>query len=979
MEKRKVLNLAIVFLLVASTFTIFYIEGVAAQGEDGEIYSTNDEGGGQDNFIEGSELYFTIELEENEEVEVTVSFRDEVYSLIENKVVTTDATGSYISSNEGVYFDLTNRRAGEYHLNITSPDGDYDQATITIQSNYSRNSEINTWNTEERNEERTRFTEGIDVHFDGVVMGAHQDEVLSNGETTIQLFDEDAEEGYHSEIIITDDEGEFEGAFEWGLGFFDPDPPDPGDYSLEVIYEYDDLEEQVIASRDILVYEPEVSQESSVITTEDNYETEKDYFMEDEIIYFRADMIDQHGWPLVEEPEITVLIEKEGEEVNTAPDNIDPAFDDGSLFGYFELDVYEIGDYILKIVDTHEDIEYATSEFTVDVPKYSLEVETNKYVYLPGEDVNAFYTVEDLIDGSQYTDVDVEWMMEYETEEGEDEIETGEGTDGEFEFTLPDNAAVTSEFDIIVWANDTGDEFQDREVLRRYVGDLNLDLDVKSDEYFVGQTLYIELHTSAHVFIGGQPQPIASNYAADIEVDVELLDDDDNEVYEKTGVTGGGGYYMLTMDLSGIEPGDYLVVGNANWNDMEDDDEDDFVLKEESEKLSVMLERDKGENPYHPGEEGSIVYIVTRRGETVTDDANVKYTLYSDQRIFDRDFARDGEIAFEVPSDYSPSSDGDLWMYVEANIDREVYGDSIIRIPVSIGEILLNPSQWEYEAGDQMNFEYEFHMIGIDEIDSLEYRILDPNDEIIISGTPSGGVFEIIIPENPRRNYRVELEAVTEGGESLETVEWIFLVSGFDLNIEIITDSDYTTGVYQAGEEIEIYYDLVPRDGDPLPETVRVSYEIVGHPEIYSFRTNETEGTFTLTLPNLNDGEHILNIEVYEIENSEIIEVDNNPWWGNRIILGNGSVSGVIIIILIIIALIISGLALYRTRSRGFKGRRKIPQETQKFERHGTPPRKEKGGTEFNIEEEKEEQKSEWSGIEQKSKTNDEIQKNLEE
>jgi len=233
MEKSKVLGIVVVFLLVASTSVIFFAGEAKAQEYSGEIYATDQDGGGRTNFLEGSELYFTIELDQDEEVEVTVSFRDSSYSLIENEIVETDGTGSYISSNEGVYFDLTDRRAGEYHLNITSPDGDYDQDTITIHTNYSSGSGIITWNTQEREEERTNFAVERDIYFDGIVQGAYEDEVLEDGQITVQLIDEETGDPYHPELEGTDENGEFEGAFEWGPGPMDPDPPEPGESGYE--------------------------------------------------------------------------------------------------------------------------------------------------------------------------------------------------------------------------------------------------------------------------------------------------------------------------------------------------------------------------------------------------------------------------------------------------------------------------------------------------------------------------------------------------------------------------------------------------------------------------------------------------------------------------------------------------------------------------------------------------------------------------
>ena len=926
MKKKKIMNSVLVILLITSVLGVMFTGTTTAQEYSGDIWATDNEGETRENFPETAELYFTVVLDQSESVEITVDFlEDEDDPPIERRVVTTDDEGIY-EAHEDVFFDP------------------------------------------------------IDL----------------------------------SEL--------------------------EGEYLLVLRYDGEELEQKTIN-----IYEPEYIH-SSVVTTEDDHETEKDYFFDGERIYFRADMEDQYGWDPVEMPDLSVVIERDGEEVDTT--GLTYYYEEGSLFGDFWLSEYEFGEYTLRIMDNEDEVEYASTYFTVvnvaasiepevhpytqgqdielrvesnypnninvsirdsddqedystmdgaewndqelvnefwsteytipmdeedgtyylwvesaadgenletipfQVEKYTLDIETDKAQYLPGEEVTTFYSVTNYLDGSEYEDVDVEWQMEYRTVEGEDEILSGEADDGEFVFTLPEDVLVGSGFEITVSAIDTQERYEDEESITRFVSDLELDLTVDSDEYFVGQKAYVNIETP----VGG------------VEVDLEL-EHEGELIEEKTVVTDGGGHYTAVFDLEYSGP--YLVRGNATWNDMYELDDDDFEVFEESRRLSVMLETDRGTNPYYRGEEGTVFYTVTRRGETITDEVSVQYRLSSDQRVLARGFADGGEIDFEIPEDYSPDREEDLEMEVVATLDREVQGVDDITIPVSIGDILLNPSTRYYEANDVVSFNYEFEGISDDEIESMEYRVLDENPdawqadpEIIMSGTPTEGSFEITIPEHPEDSYYVELQAVTEDGHSIETIEQIHHTSGFYLRTEIITEPRYTTDVYEPGQEIEISYELVSRDGSPLPDTVRVVCEIAGHPEVYSFRTDETEGTFTITVPELSNGEHYVSISVEGESTMETVEVDNNPSFLNRRVYGTLSITGLVAAILILLALIMVGkLYQEKERKRSLFGE---PKETKESSEEPTNEGKSLGKVEgsdegFVIEKGEAEPEDQWS------------------
>ncbi len=851
----------------------------------------------------------------------------------------------------------------------------------------------------------------------------------SDTEYRIRLYEDD---DIIDQVHRTTDEDGFYASYDDGTWF---DNPGVGEYHLQLA-----VDGEPVDTRDIIVYEEQdFTENSNVITTEDDYETEKNYFFEGEPVYFRAMIRDQYDHIPETQPPISLLLEKEGEDINFGHWT---SYEDGDFWGaIFNIDG-EYGNYTLRVMDAAEEEEYARTTFTLitmdislspdvdvytqnqeieihidsnfhdpidvaitnsteapyrrmegahwtnqelendywmreyqipldeedgtyyvvvnrseddeilgwyefDVRKFVLDVETEKDVYLPGEEVKAFYTVTNLLDGSEYTDVDVEWRFEYEGDEGETKSLEGEGVDGRFEFVMPEDAEINVDSQLQVWANDTQERYEDHELIWLFVGDLNLDLTVDQDEYLIGQTLYVTLETSV----------------PNIDVDIEVEHEGDI-VDEMSIVTDGSGHYTLTIDSSGLDPGAYVVRGNATWNELWDTDEDGFELIDEIKRLSVHLETDRGVNPYYPGDQGTVSYRVTLRGRTIH-DANVRYRLYSDHRVLDKGFAYDGNISFQVPSDYNPDSEGDLEMDVEAVLDLETMGSNTIRIRISNGDIMLNPSQWEYQANENISFEYEF--VGIDqtEVDSLEYRIEEQitfwDYEVIEYGTPEEGYFEFTIPEIPADSYDIHLEAVTHGGARISTDETISLVSGFYLRMEILTESDYTSEVYEPGQEITISYELVSRDGSPLPETVRVVYGIGGYPEsMGSFRTNETEGTFTFTVPEtVKDGGYPLFVMVGEHESIEIIDVESDPSWGYGRIAGSFGYQELIMTLLIVIALIIGGMGLHTAK----QGQPKKPEpstgteEPEQFEETDTD---EEETSEFYVEEGEPEPEDQW-------------------
>ncbi len=994
MKNKKIISVVLVVFLLFSVVGILFTTGVRGQPYTGSIYTTDEEGGAKDDFLEGDYLFFTIELDQNEEATLTVTLRDDDDTPRESRTITTDDSGFYMSSEENEYFDLTDRRAGIYYLRLSYEGDEIGRNYLEIHSNYASGSEIETWEDADLTVRTGYFVEGQPTYFSGIIRDA-RDEPLENSLITVQWVGED---DVHSSVFpVTDGDGYFEGEFDWDLWWM-PDAPEPGNYLIEVVYDYEGgFEEQVIATTAVEVYEQGFTQNSHLMTTESDYETPKDFFTEGETIYYRLELIDQHGKSPAENTMVQMYIEFEGEEQEIHMRNVGT---DGILEDWFQTPAEE-GNYELLAYDhpTGDNV-YATDSFTVismdisiyptrplytqgqtieiriesnypddidvgitnsttapyrhmsgalweeqtftnnmwtaeyiipideadgeysivvnrsadgqiinwmsfNIKRYALEAGTDKAVYLPGEYVDVHYRVTNYLDGSEATGVDVEWMVRYLDEDFEINSFDGTAEDGFFRFQLPDDARVYQSFGIWIWANDTAEGYEDELFFMRDVGHVEVELSTDRYTYLQGQNVYIDIRTYART-------GWTRSATGPIEVELSLFrDGEEVSGFTSTIITDEFGRYSHYITLpTNIEPGLYHIRGNATWDEQWDVSEREFEVVDETQRLIVHLERDKGNNSYYPGENVNVSYWITRADRIVT-DANVRYRVYSQEGTYEYGFATGGSIIFQVPEDFNPNLD--LSLEVIATLDQEIEGTKTITIPVSLGRILLNPSEWHYRAGDNISFEYELVGITEGEVDLVEYEILNRYYDVIARGTPVDNTFDFTVPERPSSFYNVRVSIVTTGGYRLRQTETIRKIEGFRVELSIETPSDYTTNVYRPGDEVTIRYKLVAEDGEVLPDYVVVSYGIGDAFDAYGeFSTTETEGTFTLELPEKEDGVLTLFVSVNGNYDTQTIEVENEPSWMNRRVMGGLGVFNLLVVVFLIIALLMGILALHR-------------------------------------------------------------------
>lgn len=931
------MNMLVVVLLVTSVLLVIPQQTTKAQPYEGMVITKDYEGENKAEFALGSRVYFKIRNFKNGTDPSSEELRVELEGLNTGGTtwtswdtinVNTSEEGNYESWTNGTWFDIDQDYVPgrEYSLNITNPVGDYTNATFTIYTpDYSSESNLETWDhyggPDDIGEPRTHFVERTDLYWNASIkdQNGHPPDV---GEVDVEV---EGVGSVDSNTLSPEDEGEIYGSFYlWGHNY------DPGDYTLNVLYEGD-----VVESTTFTVYEPDYSDGSTVKTYEsEDFEIEKDFFIIGHHVYYQAEVIDQHGWHCDDGEWIRIYTQEKGEEDEVHIDSLHPS--DGMISSSFYLSSYRYSkanyDLIVKI-DSEEiarktftviefDIsiepdqyEYAqgqdieiriesnypndvnisimnetywvmpgaewteqsftnefwSAEYTIpsDIPDgeyyivvnrsdddkyigssslrvkmFSLSLETNKRYFLSGETVHAYYTVTNNLDGTQAEDITVEWRAKY-YDDDDDEWNTipGSTKSGDFWFEIPEEATSSYPSDIIItaWANDT-DDHSDRIDEYIYVRNIDAYFSLDSDQYIPGQTMYVDVGAAVN------EEPLEN---ADVDVEIfEVGTGTPLSDYTTQASTDESGRVVIPIELSStIESGFYKVSVNVTkYNSWDAPPEETFEVIDESKILHVHLEKDK-DGDYYPGDQLMVSYVITHLGEDVTEQATVRYRIESSNGVtYDYDFASDGSIVFDIPSDWTKNSD--ITVSVWANIDNEIIGYGELDVDVSSGKVIMNADPQYYQAGETITFSYE--LVGIDDYQSISYKVTDrAEQEVIETGTPSGGQFSFQVPSLPLDSYKGIIDVVTNNGALVSNQLQVNRYGEYNLQIEILTPSDYQNDVYAPGQEIDVQYTFTTSGDAEVPEILILTYNFENG-LVYTLQTTEFQDTFTVEVP---DGE----------------------------------------------------------------------------------------------------------------------------
>ncbi|MBS3816116.1 MAG: hypothetical protein KGY76_00965 [Candidatus Thermoplasmatota archaeon] len=924
MKGKKIVNMVVIALLLISLLTLLVTPAAA---QSGDIYSTDREGEKRSEFLVDQEINFRVFADPG--TEYRVRLMDENDETVDQIVITTDQDGVFRSAEDPTTF-FQHDVVGNYYLELyhTGEGAVVDTKDILIYEEqiFTQQSRVDTYETSEReNPDYSNFDESETVYFTAKVRDQHGHPPEAQMVVNIRV-EKGGETVRNLGNYNLDGNGNVEDNFgAWELG-------EPGDYSL-VIYSQQGGEREeygsgtfTVVGVEIFIDQEYTQGQTMEIRIESNYEKEVDISIQNSTqdpyrIMDGAEWTDQEFTDQLWTEEYTI-----------PEDEVD-----GTYYVVVKADGDTLGDpepFKLK--------------------KYSLEATTDKRAYLPGESVDVYYTVEEQIDGSRAEDLNVEYRIMYQDQDLEMNVisEDLDTYDDHFSFEIRDDIYLPSSLNIELWANGTDEDHTTHWSSNVWVGELVVD-DFSTDkgEYLQGETIYV----SARTIVQGSDVGVED---ADIEVILKKEGEVIND-YDINDATGDNGEVVVPVSTPSNSAGIYTLNMSAEKNDFISYPEEKQVeIKEEINNLNVHLDRDQ--HSYSPGETVEVSYSVTKGGELV--DANVQYEVtdgaMNSNRVYFKGFAEGGTIEFTVPDNFD--QDKKLYLKVDAKVDQKTTGSDQMEIPISEIELLLNADKNEYEGGETIGFEYE--IIGGDSTNTERYKIIDELGDVLKTGEPEGNEFEFNVPEEPASMYRVKMEVVSSGNILVEEELTIYQKSRIQIEINIATESSYTTGVYEPGQELKVDYKLRAVGDAKLPDKITLQYGFYSTGKNGQIQTDSPEGSFTINAPEASEGTYHLYVQSPATEgyssNIEPIKVKEDPSAMNLKTVAGVSLLGLLGIIVLVIILLIGGYMLFmKEGGEGpdiFKGREKEkeemteekeePAETRRIREEERSPREEAHG-----------------------------------
>lgn len=904
MRFKNVISLLLIILLITSLFPLVSFDSKAQYYYNGRVTVKGEEGQERYYFRNEDNLYFNVYIEadgsgKSEEVIVSIE-RNKNNSILDTITVETSDDGTYKSWKEGEYFDLSDYGLGTYLLNITSPtSGDFQTSTFEIyESNYKKGSSIFT--TDESLKERKHYFQKLDsgdarIYYKIKLLDQHGYPMPYPNRPPVNVKIKKGNDIIDTQEFTVNPDGSKEKVL-----FIEK--PKIGDYQLLLFNNDGSIEftrSEKFTITDINVDSPvgpgEITYtqgQNITLGIEGEYPKKIDIF----VVNGSGEKV-LHSWTEVQFK--NGLWSKNYEVPEDIPDGI----------YHIQINDHESNEPILG-VDSDE------NKFLIK--KFDLEVYTNKESYAIGEDVRVFYTVSSILDGRSIEDVSVEWRASFDFKD--EDTKSGSTDEDHFKFSIPEGVK-ESLFTLDIWANDTdgnSNHFSDE----IYVGPIEGYVHLEKDQYLQGETIFVNVGS----YISNTGSQKDRSPVHDSEVKVSLIDSTKDELsgYTVNTVTGDDGQVTVPLTLNDdIEVGSYFIKAHITKAGINRTYTSEFSVKDPDNRLTVYTDPISSENHYYPGDTVNIGYAVKKNYKEV-DNANVKFKVYSSSEVYYYTFA-DDVIEFKIPKNYNPENN--LKVDIFAKMDEGCSTSKTIEIPVKPGYILLNSDKEYFQAGDDIEFTFDYSAMV--EPSEIYYKIIEKDasyhigeEHLVEYGPVNESKFSFHIPEKPSESYQVEIELVTSNGYKFSDSIEIERMMGYDLDLELVTESDYITNVYKPGEKLKFKYELEIIGDGSIPDTITISYGFTHLGIEKRLETTDRKGTFSIDIPKKGDGEYILSAssisdddyEIYDYE-TEIITVEKDPSWRDRKTYFGLSIFNLILLIIAVLALVLALFANLKGKS----------------------------------------------------------------
>jgi hypothetical protein len=495
------------------------------------------------------------------------------------------------------------------------------------------------------------------------------------------------------------------------------------------------------------------------------------------------------------------------------------------------------------------------------IQMYIIIAETDSAGYLPGDDVNVFYSVISIKDGrliteESFEDVDFDdrewgvWTEDGESTEGPTSLSEQSGS---FDFTISTvGSAWPDDYIIGIWFN--GTYGSDREASTFLTGNMpgqvfrvdTLDLDIWTDRGTYQHDSVVVVTVEAEVAGTNAPEP-------DVDVEITIL--------EGTGVTadkisGYGGddfatdaagrvVYAFSVDPSDFDEDETFTVRvNASKHLKEAGREVTFDVAAGGRAIATNMVFDK--ETYTTGDTVN-VNVETAVPSGASTDFTYIYVVETGSGTKAQEVSDSPLFRYDIPNNF----EGTLRFSVEVyNADGD-QGVDVEDKEVHYAVLLLNAEPEQYLPGDTITAEYELISTLMDS-PSFFFVVEDAAGLIVLEGeivsSAMDGSFEYTVPDVASNFYLFNIMA-NQDGVAVETFDACWLIGGYD--VEIWVDNP----TYTPGERVTIHYEIKPRGDEGLPDKFVFSYGMSNGPQ-YTWQSDSPKGDIFYELPGgVNEGD----------------------------------------------------------------------------------------------------------------------------
>lgn len=528
---------------------------------------------------------------------------------------------------------------------------------------------------------------------------------------------------------------------------------------------------------------------------------------------------------------------------------------------------------------------FGSNQFRIQM--YIIIAETDSAGYLPGDDVNVFYSVISIKDGrliteESFEDVDFddrEWGVWSEDEESSEGPTSLSEQSGSFDFRISTvGSSWPDDYVIGIWFN--GTYGSDREASTFLTGNMagqvfrvdTLDLTVWTDRGTYQHDSVVVITVDAEVASTTAPEP-------DVDVEITIL--------EGTGVSAdkisGYGGDDFTTDAAGrvvyafsVNPSDFdedetfTVRVNASRHLKEAGREVTFDVAAGGRAIATNMVFDK--ETYTTGDTVS-VNVETAVPSGASTDFTYIYVVETGSGTKAQEVSDSPLFSYDIPNNF----EGTLRFTVEVyNADGD-QGLDVENKEVHYAVLLLNAEPEQFLPGDTITAEYELISTLMDS-PSFFYIVEDAGGLIVLEGeiasSAMDGSFEYTVPDVASGLYLFTMLA-NQDGVAVETTDTCWLIGGYD--VEIWVDNP----TYAPGERVTIHYKIEPRGDEGLPDKFVFSYGM-SNGQSYTWQSDSPTGTIHYELPDgVNEGDVWFFATVYDGDNNfvgsagEILHVED--------------------------------------------------------------------------------------------------------